>query len=136
MPDVEELSNAIHDTLAAYGTLTAALSAATAICESFATPEDELPYCIYQFQGGGDENLTPSEMLNEVWLVKGVAGSLSAAKTIASAIQGALHNQTLTVSGWTNFWTARESAVKYVEVDDAGNPIYHRGGLYRVRLGA
>ena len=131
----EELSNALHDTLAADGTLTTALSAATAIYESFAKKGVALPYCIYQHMGGGDENLTPSRMLNEVWLVKGVSESLAAAKTIAAAIDDVLHDQTLTVSGWTNFWTARENAVKYAEVGDDGKPIYHRGGLYRIRLG-
>ena len=135
MPDVDELSNALHDALAADGTLTAALSAATAIYEIIAKKGVDLPYCIYQHMAGGDENLIPSRMVNEVWLVKGVASSLSSAKTIATAIDGVLHKQTLTVSGWTNFWTAREGAVKYAEVDEDGKPTYHRGGLYRIRLG-
>jgi hypothetical protein len=134
MADVEELSNALHDALAADATLIAALSAVTAIYESLAKKGVALPYCIYSFQGGGDENLIPSRMLNEVWLVKGVARSLSVSKTIATAIDAVLHDQTLTVSGWTNFWTARESPIRYVEVDDDGKPTYHRGGLYRIRL--
>lgn len=135
MPDVEELGNALHDALADDDTLTLALSAVTAIYEMVAKPGVALPYCIYQHMAGGDENLTPSRMVNEVWQVKGVARELGDAKTIATAIDGVLHNQTLTVTGWVNFWTAREGAIKYAEVDDDGKVTYHRGGLYRIRLG-
>jgi len=42
----------------------------------------------------------------------------------------------LTVSGWSNFWAAREEDVSTVEVTESGNKIWMAGGLYRLRLAA
>jgi hypothetical protein len=95
-----------------------------------------LPLVIYQQQGGGDENLTPSRMRNVLYTVKAVASSRATAAGIDAQIDTALHNVTLTVGGWTAFWCARETDIEYAEVDDAGDVIYHIGGIYRIRIGA
>jgi hypothetical protein len=107
----------------------------TAIYNRIAPPEAGLPYVIFQWQGGGDENLTPSRMRNVVYVVKGVAGELSKAEAIDAECDALLHGQALSVAGWSNFWLARESDVAYVEVDESGRPVYHSGGLYRIRIG-
>lgn len=94
-----------------------------------------LPYVIWQWQGGGDENLTPSRMRNIVYTVKAVADTKAAAAAIDAQIDAALHSQELAVPGWTNFWLAREGDIQYAEVEDDGNVVYHIGGMYRIRLG-
>ncbi len=48
-------------------------------------------------------------------------------------IDGRLHGQTLTVDGWGNYWTARESDFTYHEL--VGGVLYwHRGAQYRIRI--
>lgn len=107
----------------------------TAIYKLIAPPSVSLPYLIFQWQGGGDENQTPSRLLNEIFTVKGVAGSNAKAHAIAEDIDNALHDQALTVTGWSNFWLAREGRVSYHEVEPDGQAVYHEGGMYRIRLG-
>lgn len=96
------------------------------------TPADK--YVIFQWQGGGDENQSPHRTRNVIYTVRGVARTQADAATIDGLIDDLLHHQTLTVSGWTNFWTARESDVNFVEQDEGEVNRYHVGGLYRIRL--
>lgn len=135
MPNPIALSAGLYGKLDGHGALTSELGGTARIFEMLAPPEQALPYVIFNWQGGGDENLTPSRMVNEVWTVKGVADTLAKAKLIAEDIDGALHMQTLTVTGWTNFLCRREDSLRYQEVDEAGNPIWNVGALYRIRLG-
>lgn len=138
MPDPFLIGDAIFTKLAANSDLITELGG-TFIWESIAPPQQDFPYLIYQWQGGGDENLTPSRMVNEVWTVKAVvnmeAGGKRKSEDIAKRADEALHNQALTVSGWENFWLVREQTVKFAETDEAGVPIWHTGGIFRVRLG-
>jgi len=91
-------------------------------------------YVIFQWQGGGDENETKHRTRNLVYAVVGVASSQAAAAAIDAEIDAALHQATLTISGWTNFWTARETDLNLVETD-AGEVVRFRvGGLYRIRI--
>ena len=139
MPDNYLLGDAIYTKLAANGDLITALGG-TAIWEAIAPSSQSYPYVIFQWQGGGDENMTPSRMVNEVWTVKAICdvanGSKAKAEAVAKEIDEALVGQFLTVTGWTNFWLAREQSVKYAETDEAGEPIWHIGAMFRIRLGS
>lgn len=134
MADTFLAGNGIYTALAANSTLITALGG-TAIYENIAPQGTNLPYVIFGWAGGGDENLTPSEMVNELWDVKAVASTLATAKTIAALIHSTLHGATLTVSGWTNFLTRGEGAIRFAEMDGSGNQVRHLGKTYRVRLG-
>jgi hypothetical protein len=46
----------------------------------------------------------------------------------------ALHNATLTVSGYTNFHTAAEEEVQLTETARDGSFIYHTGHYFRIRI--
>lgn len=91
-------------------------------------------FVVFNWAGGGDENLTPHRTRNVVYTVQAVATTQAQAATLDRLIDAALHEKTLTVSGWTNFWTAREDDISYVEQDAGGNPIFHVGAQYRIRI--
>lgn len=94
-----------------------------------------LPFVIFQWQGGGDENMTPSRLRNVVYVVKAVAYSKNTATDIDEQVDAALHNQSLTVTGYTNFWCAREDDVAFHEIGTDGRAVYHIGAVYRIRFG-
>lgn len=105
------------------------------IYSAIAPKDTPLPVIIFQWQGGGEQNLTPTRMRNVVYTVKAIATSKSAALDISAKVDAALHDQTLNVSGWTNYATTREDDVQLVEVAEDGRVLYHMGAIYRFRLG-
>lgn len=130
MNDVEAgLYSALVAGTALIGTL-----GGTAIYNGVAPRDATLPYVVFSLAAGMEENMTPTDSQRYVYLVKGVASSLLTAGTIADQINTLLHKQTLTVSGATNFWTSRESMVRYTEVLDTGRTVGHAGGEYLIRI--
>lgn len=95
-----------------------------------------LPYVIFQWQAGGDENDHPDRSRNVIYTVKALALTDVAAETIDAACDVLLHAGSLTVTGYNVFWLRREDDVAYQEVNAAGVPIYHSGGMYRIRIEA
>jgi hypothetical protein len=104
------------------------------IYDPVAPPGQARPYVIFTHTGGGYENINPSNLQGHLYLVKGVANSKKMAGEIHDLILTALHNQTVTVSGYTNFWTAAEEEVRMVEVLDDGKTVFHCGAYYRIRI--
>ena len=90
-------------------------------------------YVVFQWQGGGDDNKTPSRARSVLYTVYGVGLTPEAAAAIDGYIDAALHDQTLTITGWTNYWTARESDINFVETDSQGITRHRIGGIYRIR---
>jgi hypothetical protein len=111
-----------------------AAAGATGVYNRLAPQGAALPYVIMGWQGGGDENLTPRRARNTLYTVQALALTLDDADAIDAAVDGLLHLQGLAVDGWSNFWMAREGDIAYQEVDPTGRPVYHAGGVYRIRL--
>lgn len=118
-----------------YSTLTTAFEG-TGVYDPVAPPGQSRPYIIFTHTGGGHENITPSDLQNHVYLVKGVADGKKVAGEIHDLILAALHNQTLTVAAgaYINFWMAAEEEVRMVEVLDDGRTVFHCGAYYRIRI--
>ena len=91
-------------------------------------------YVVFQWQGGGDENDTPTRSRDVVYSVFGVAGSVEAAAAIDGHIDTLLHDQTLTVSGWNNYRMVRESDINLVDPDSGDVPRYRCGAIYRISI--
>ena len=89
-------------------------------------------YVIFQWAGGGPENITPSDMRALTYLVKGVSDNQKTAAEIDELIEDALHKQTLTISGYTNLWMRRSDQVQLVETSSDGTPVFHRGAYYQI----
>jgi len=104
------------------------------IFNSVAPQGQARPYIIYVFTGGGHENINPSELINMSYMVKAVADDGTEAGDIDALIQAALHKQTLTVTGYTNFYTHREEEMQLVETAGDGTLIHHHGAQYRIRI--
>lgn len=94
-----------------------------------------LPYVVWNIQGGGDTNDSPHRVKSLVIFVRGFSSvSAKDAGSIDAQVDGLLHLKTLTVTGWTNIWLARETDLETVENPPSGAPVYMAGGLYRVNI--
>lgn len=133
---MNEFETALYSRLTGTAGLTALLASSTSVFNHIAKANAALDYVVFSLNAGGPANQTPRRAEELIYLVKGVSsvGSLKAGQ-IDDQIDTALHDQLLTVPGWTNYWLMRMSRVRYVEVTQAGKTVHHAGGLYRARLG-
>jgi len=124
---------AIYAKLAGESSVTDLLATATSIFSAFAPDGSAYPLIIVNFQGGGDINDTPTRAREPVYLIKAISAvSMYQAGQVDDALDAVLHRVTLTVTGWTNYWLAREGDVRYAEVTPENLHYYHSGGLYRL----
>ena len=99
-----------------------------------APPDTPFSYVLFQWQGGGEENVTPQESVNVLYTVKAVSTQVREALELADLVHEALQDADLVVSGWGTFWVRRESWVSYVDYDRTGRVFFHIGGVYRIRM--
>ena len=130
---VTALETGLYSKLSGNSALTTALGG-TLIYNKIAPQGTTGKYVIFQWQGGGDENDTPTRSRDPVYAVFGIDTTIEGAATIDGLIDTALREQTLTVSGWTNYHTVRESDINIVEPNTGETPIFRCGGLYRIRI--
>jgi hypothetical protein len=92
------------------------------------------PLLVFSKQAGTQVNVFGDEAYQEkLWLVKAIARgtSSSVAEDIDKAVFDLLNFGTLTITGATTMFVARESDVEFVET--SGDTQYrHVGGIYRV----
>lgn len=105
----------------------------TAIYHGFAPEDSALPYVIWSYTAGGAENMTPNASVAEVVYIRAYATTAKKAAEIDAQI-AALMQTNLTVTGWSNYWLAREDEYYLPETDEAGVRTWTCGANYRVRL--
>ncbi len=128
------LNKGIYDTLKA-GTALTSLLGGTAIYYEQAPDNAAYPYVVFSIQGGGDLNLSPSRMKDVLYFVRGYSKvSPAMAGSIDAQLDALLHNKTITVTGWSNYNTQRETDIENSEVDNANQMIYMAGGVYRISI--
>ena len=121
---------ALFTTLTAATGITALVS--TRVYNTQAPQEATEPYIIFNKQSDiSDYTFGAPKFRSFGYLVKGVCHSRypKAAGAIDDAIEAALHDAALSVSGWTLLYCRRESGVHYAEGEYT-----HRGGVYRIEL--
>lgn len=129
------LDSAIYSKLQTTSGVTSLLAGTTSIYHMQAPKDASYPYVVFSIQGGGDENLTANRTKNLVCFIRAYSGvSAAQAGSIDAQIDTALHLNPLTVSGWTNFWMAREQDFENVENEPDGQKIFMAGAFYRTRL--
>lgn len=128
---ITALETGLYSKLTGQASLITALGG-TVIYNGIAPQPAPIKYCIYQWQGGGDSNESPTRMRELLYTVRGIATTMAAAGSIDAAIDDALHKQTLTVSGWTNIMCHRETDINFIEQDAAGVNRFHAGAIYRI----
>lgn len=89
-------------------------------------------YMVYNWQGGGDLNESPTRMRELLYTAQAITTTQATAYTIDAEIDAALNGQTLTVSGFTNIFCRRTGDVNFIELDSGGVNRYHAGGIYRI----
>lgn len=128
------IAAALYSTLTSGTALTALLAGTTAVYNGQAPDDAALPYVVFSKQGGGPENIDPSDRRNLIYFVRGYALTAKAAGDIDTQVDTLLHKKNLSVSGKTVIWTARETDLEMVENPPDDVPVYMAGGLYRIRL--
>ncbi len=129
------IDTALFSTLSGGTALTSLLASNTSIYHIRAPNVATFPYVVFSLQGGGKENLTPSDMGNYVYFIRAYsATSAKSAGAIHDEIVKLLHNKTLTVTGYVNFSTSLEGEQELSEEEPNATPIYMSGGLYRIRI--
>lgn len=96
-------------------------------------PQDAaLPYVIVTYVAGGDTNESPSRVVDMVYQITAWAADQPTARQIADALESALHNQSLTISGWNHIATTQEGLLADVETEGM-QQYWMRGAEYRIR---
>ncbi len=128
------LNGAIYNKLTGNSGLTDLLNSATAIYYLQAPDGATLPYVVFSVIEDAADNQQGSDMRTELIMVRGYANTPALAGSIDIHAGTALHRQQLTVSGYNNFWTVRETGNYTVENEPSGQRIYGAGADYRIRL--
>lgn len=130
---MNELDAAIYTRLSTTSGVTSLLATPTSIYHLQAVEGAAYPYIVFSTQGGGDLNLSKHRLKSILVFVRAYSkSSAMQSGAIDSAIDAALHNAPLTISGWSNLWLAREQDLELVETQPNNIRIWMNGGLYRV----
>ena len=106
------------------------------IYNQIAPQTQAFPYVVFQHTGGGHMNINPSDLQGHLYLVKAVDDDVKVAGQVDDLVKAVLHQGTLTVSGYTNVQTLRETQVRIAEVLSSGKVVYHAGAYYRILVDA
>lgn len=132
----DAVDDAVYTTLSGGTALIAALGG-TAIYNLQAPDDAALPYVVYSHVGGGPDNSIGSDIYDMSYYVRVFAKRNVQARTIEKLFDALLHRQSLSVSGYDNFWTVRETdAPSTVENLPNKEKVYSSGGYYLIRLDA
>jgi hypothetical protein len=127
------MGTALYSTLSG-GTALVTELGGTAIYAEQAPDGASLPYIVFSHQAGMVQNITHSNLRDDTWFVRGYAATRAQANRIDGLVEGLLHKKTLTVSGFTNFWTVKTEQVAFIENPPSGTRVYMAGGMYQIRL--
>lgn len=88
------------------------------VWESLAPPKSARPYIVYYLGSGRYPNAVPRDTINWVFRVEAVGDTRAKAEQVADAVFGTLHESTLTIPGWSNYWLAGEGVATLSETVD------------------
>lgn len=125
--------NAALNTRLTGGTALIAALGGTAVYHAYAPEGQALPFVVWSHSGGGHENMTPNESVNLVVYIRAYAASAKEAGALDGMV-ATLMSSPLTVTGWNNFWLAREESIVMPEKEASGETTWACGAYYRVRL--
>jgi len=90
-----------------------------------------LPYVLFYLASGLMPNQSPRLDIHHVYRVEAVGRTRAQAEAAFNAVFAALHLKTLTVTGWSNHWTACERVVSLVD-NLEGVQFHRRIGDFRI----
>lgn len=132
---------------AAGSALYAKLSGATAITsyvgtspariwDSLAPSETERPYIVFYLASGQMPNVVPRDTINWVFRIEAVGDTRANAQAVADAVFDTLHESSLTIPGWTNYWLVHERLTTmpdFENITERGEQRWRYIADYRVR---
>lgn len=127
------LNAGLYGKLAAGTALTASLGG-TFLYYQQAPDGAPLPFVVWNYQGGGPLNLTPSDLREMLVTVQAYAATPAQAGTIDGHVSALLHHGTITVTGYDVLAIWRESDLASVYNPPNGATEYSAGAVYRVVL--
>lgn len=134
---MNELDAGLYTTLTGATAITDLLANGTASVFAWLAPENEdPPYVVFNQQADTPVYRLPAVAYeNLLYQVRAVTEGESAklAGQIEDAVEAALTDQAVSVSGHTLMYLRKESGVDYVEVTQ-GQRYHHRGAIYRVMV--
>lgn len=131
MATLPSIDQAVYSKLSAAASLASLVS--TRIAESQAPSGWALPYIIFYQASQVLPNDTPRDDINTVYRVEAVAGTRAAAEALHQAIYAVMHNESLTITGWSNYWTRCIGVIKPPVENVEGKQYHRRVGEYRIR---
>jgi hypothetical protein len=131
-----DVEKALYDKLGTTSALTTLLADGSAsIYNGQVLQGDSFPVVVFSFQSGTDDNKTPNRAKQFLYLIKSVTSTkLQDSGDIDAEVDTALHNSSLAISGYTNYWLMREQGVRFTELGEDGKRYYHVGGIFRIRI--
>ena len=93
-----------------------------------------LPFVVFSLQAGGPLNITPSDLRDEVYFVRGYGTTPIQAGNVDGQISALLHQGTITVTGYSTIWLVRETDLELVETLPDGTREWMAGAFYRISL--
>lgn len=126
------LNTALYSTLTGGTALTALVG--TRIYYAQAPDHVAYPFVVFSHQAGTPLNIQLSDMRDQLVYVRAYSTNPAQAGTIDAYCSALLHRRQLTVTGWNNFWSARETDVSLVENQPDGETVHSVGAVYRIRL--
>ena len=128
------INSGIYSTLTGGTALTALLAGTTSVYKDYAPGTAVYPYVCFSFMGGGEANETPNRAKNVIYFIRAYSKTSTAnAGNIDAQIDNLLHGKTLSISGRSNFWTAREAEFENTEYLSNGDPVFMSGAYYRIK---
>jgi hypothetical protein len=130
------IDNWTHDALAAKTNLNTLVGGR--IWRKRAKQDAKMPYCLFGFQSGqdvqglGTVRLSTRPLFFAKLVFKGSATSVI--DTALDELDDAMGKVSVSVSGGYVISARRMSILDYDETDADNNPIFHRGGLYRLEV--
>lgn len=129
------IDQALYSTLTGGTALTNMLGGTASVYHIRAPDSATYPYVVFNVQGGGPENINPSDLGNYLYYVRCYTKTSSDnAALIHEQIKTLLDKKTLTVTGYTNLWTRFETEIEMASEQANDVPVYTDGGLYRIRI--
>ena len=116
------------------GTALITLLGGTAIYRDLAPKDIAYPYVVFRPLAGGPDNMTPSDSRTLIYSVIAYAHDKGQAGSIDASVSSLLHRQAITVTGYTNYWLARETEINLVEQPPDAEIVFASGAQYRIRL--
>ena len=137
MSVLNAINTALYSKLNAATALTNLLAGTTSIYYEQAPEGATLPYVVFSHQAGGPTNDYAGDSRDQLVYVRGyTTAGPAAAGSIDAQVSTLLHRGSVNVSGYVNYWTAREEEIAFVENAPDGERVWNAGAVYRIRLDA